>query len=319
MGMGKDFFHEFPLVRSMFQEAEDLLSLPLRKVMFDGDEETLRQTRYAQPALFLMGACVVRVMEDILECHVKDYFSYAAGHSLGEYTALYAVRALGFAQGIKMIAQRCAAMQKVQNGGMVAVLGLSMDQLHEAVHAVCQKGAACAVSNENSPVQTVVSGSQSGLVLLSDMAKDMGASKVVPLNVSGPFHCDLMQEAQDEYAAYLEKETLNDGICPVVTNVTGRPVWRAQDFSDHLARQITQPVRWVETQKTLEELGVVQCLEMGPGRVLAGLARKTVPDLSVSSVGTFKELRQWDQCVRPVYSDVAQSVLRPCADAITQS
>ena len=293
MGMGKDFFHEFSWVKDLFQEAEDTLSLPLRKVMFDGDEETLRQTRYAQPALFVMGACMVRAMEDVLGWSVQENFSCVAGHSLGEYTALYAAQSVQFAQAIRLIARRCEAMQQVREGGMVAVLGLSLEQVHDAVNHTREQGGICAVSNENTPLQTVVSGHQKSLVSFSDVARDMGATKVVTLNVSGPFHCDLMQPAQDAFSPFLMKEALHDPVCPVITNVTGCPASRAQVLLDSLRVQITRPVLWVKTQASLMNLGVVQCIEMGPGRVLAGLARKTMPQVCITSIGTVKELTEW--------------------------
>jgi [acyl-carrier-protein] S-malonyltransferase len=298
IGMGQDFFHEFSLVQELFQEAEDTLSLPLSKIVFDGDEDTLRQTRHAQPALFTLEACMVRVMEDTLGLNVHENFACVAGHSLGEYTALYAAKSLGFAQALRLISRRCEAMQRVKDGGMMAVLGLTLAQVHEAVSQVQKQRGICAVSNENTPVQTVVSGRMDALALFVDVAKAMGAAKVVPLNVSGPFHCHLMQPTQDAFAVFLIQESLDDPLCPVITNVTGCAQSCGKALLRDLQIQMTHPVLWVKTQDTLVHRDISQCVEMGPGRVLAGLARKTMPAVRVSSIGSVKDLTAWVSMVQ---------------------
>ena len=291
VGMGRDFFDEFSVVRDLFQEAEDALSLSLRKLMFDGDEDTLRQTRYAQPSLFLVGACIVRVMEDIFGTSIPKHFGCVAGHSLGEYTALYAARSLSFSHAIKLIKRRCEAMRQVHNGGMVAVLGLSPDQVHNVVKSIKNSGGVCEVSNENSPQQTVVSGKKGCLEKVAIRSKEAGASKVVTLNVSGPFHCSLMQPAQDAFVPFVRQEKLGAPVCPVITNVSGRPQTDPDTLVQHLETQITRPVLWVQTQQALVDLGVSQCVEIGPGRVLAGLARKTIPQVQTLSIGSVEALK----------------------------
>jgi [acyl-carrier-protein] S-malonyltransferase len=297
VGMGKDFFDTFSALRVLFEEAEDACALPLTKVMFDGDDDTLRQTQYAQPALFLMAASMVRVMEDECGIDVGCVFDCVAGHSLGEYSALYAAKALDFSSVVGLIAARCKAMQTVKNGGMVAILGLTIDEVRRAVHDVNTQGGMCAVSNENAVLQTVVSGQCDSLDHVARHALDQGAKKAVILNVSGPFHCGLMQAAQDAFMPAIKGVQWRTPVCGIVTNVTGRVQTSPDSIRQHLGQQMTCPVLWVDTLRTVAERGVQHCVEMGPGRVLAGLGRKTVPDIETVSVGSVDALMSWAQTI----------------------
>jgi [acyl-carrier-protein] S-malonyltransferase len=292
VGMGKDFYETFPVAKHLFQEAEDILSLPLSKIMFGDQDDVLRQTRYAQPALFVFGACMVRVMEDVFGLNIGGNFSCVAGHSLGEYTALYAARAVTFDRAMQWIKQRYEAMQQIKEGGMVAVLGLHKESIQTVLDQVRDQGAVCFMSNENSPQQTVISGLGKDLDLLTSIAQKSGASKVVKLNVSGPFHCPLMQPAQDIFEPYLAEQRLSCPVCPVISNATGAMHEDPVKLHSNLRVQMIRPVLWVQTQVALDAAGVSHLYEMGPGRVLSSLARKTIPHISsvaLSSVGLLEK------------------------------
>lgn len=281
-GMGRDVYEKFDAAKARFDQANDILGRDIAALCFDGPEEELKATQNTQPALFTMEAALSDVLK---ENGITP--SYTAGHSLGEYGALYAAGAVSFEDGLRLVAQRGALMAAAgekKPGAMAAVIGLDVD----AIRAVLEKvdNGIVVPANQNTPEQTVISGEVDAVNTACEMLKEAGAKRAVPLPVSGAFHSPLMQEAADEFKGVLEGVSFKEPSCPVITNVTAQPETDPRQLRDLLYRQLISPVRWVETVETLKGLEYGLCLEVGPGAVLKGLLRKFAPDVSVVSCGT---------------------------------
>jgi len=287
VGMGKDLYEHFPRAREIFDEANELLKFDLKKVCFEGPEEELKQTRITQPAIFTHSIIVTELLADQnLIPHV------AAGHSLGEYSALVAAGVLSFQDGLRVVQKRGQLMQmagSIHPGTMAAIIGLSDEQVIE----LCQEASAAGVvtaANFNSPLQVAISGSPNGVARASQLALQRGAKKVIPLVVSGAFHSPLMESVQQELKAALEQIVIHPAKIPIYANVTARPVTDAADIRALLYEQLTRPVRWVETIQNMVADGATDFYEVGPGSVLAGLVKRIQKDIRVRTKGTAAEL-----------------------------
>ena len=290
VGMGKDLIADFPSIKKRFEEADDFFAPTgkrLTEVMFEGPESVLMQTEWAQPALFTLSAALMDVLWERID---RDYVKYVAGHSLGEYSALYAAQCFSFQEGLELIQARCNAMATVGQGGMMAVLKLSFDDV-EALIAHHGNGL-IEVANDNCPGQVVISGDKNALDALIPHAQALGA-RCIPLKVSGPFHTSLMQPAALLFLPHLDRISMLPPRVPVLTNVSAHPQQDAATLKAHLGKQLTGRVRWRETLYTLQNLSVTQYLEIGAGTVLAGLLNKTFPDATISSLGTLNTLSAW--------------------------
>lgn len=290
VGMGKALINHFPILQQRFQEADTFFAptgMSLIDIMFEGPESLLMQTQWAQPALFTLSAALM----DILWQHSSSNpFHYVAGHSLGEYGALYAAKCFSFQEGLALIQARCNAMASVRDGGMVAVLKLSIEEV-EGLIAQHASGAV-EIANDNCPGQIVMSGDKETLEALIPHAQALGA-RCIPLKVSGPFHTSFMQPAASVFIPHLQGVSLSTPHVPVVTNVSAQPQRDASMLQDHLAGQLTGRVRWRETLHTLQSLGVTQYLEVGPGNVLAGLLGKTIPGAAIRNASDLDVLSVW--------------------------
>jgi [acyl-carrier-protein] S-malonyltransferase len=275
VGMGRDLSEKFPVAKQTFDEADEALEFPLSKLCFEGPEEQLKLTEFTQPAIFTVSIAAQRVLA---ERGVVP--SFVAGHSLGEYSADVAAGVLPFADAVKTVRNRGRYMQEAVpagEGAMAAVLGLTP----EAVIDLCAKAAAetrdvVSAANLNSPEQTVISGALAAVERAGALAKDAGAKKVIMLAVSAPFHCALMQPAQDRLAEDLRQLSFSAPSVPVVTNVDAALVTDAGKLHDALVRQVTGSVRWVESMRLLVEQKPTHFIEVGPGRVLSGLMRQVI-------------------------------------------
>ncbi|MGC1297420.1 MAG: ACP S-malonyltransferase [Alloacidobacterium sp.] len=273
VGMGRDLSEKFPIAKQTFAEADEALDFSLSKLCFEGPEEQLKLTEFTQPAIFTASIATQRVLA---QKGVTP--SFVAGHSLGEYSADVAAGVLPFAEAVKTVRNRGRYMQKgvpAGEGAMAAVLGLPP----EAVIDICAKaaaetGAVVSAANLNSPEQTVISGAVAGVEKAGVLAKDAGAKKVIMLAVSAPFHCALMQPAQDRLAEDLRQLSFSAPTVPIVTNVDAALVTDAEQLHDALVRQVTGAVRWVESIRLLIEQRPTHFIEVGPGRVLFGLMRQ---------------------------------------------
>lgn len=270
-GMGRELSEKFPVARAVFDEADAALGLRISKICFEGTEEELRLTENTQPAMLATSVAAWRTLES--RGVAPDY---VAGHSLGEYSALVAAGSLTFADAVRVVRKRGRYMQEAVPAGvgaMAAILGLSPGQVEE----ICEKaadGEVVSTANLNSPEQTVISGHAAAVKRAVELASQAGAKRAVILPVSAPFHCELMQPAQQRLEADLRKTTFAALRFPLVTNVGAEKVEQGEDAREALIRQVSLPVRWEDSIRALVEMGVDTFAEVGPGRVLSGLLRQ---------------------------------------------
>jgi [acyl-carrier-protein] S-malonyltransferase len=273
VGMGRDLATAFPLARQTFEEANDALGFDLADLCFNGPEEQLRLTEFTQPAIFTVSVAALRVL-----AAAGTTADYLAGHSLGEYSANTAAGAIEFSAAVRTVRRRGQLMQQAVpagEGAMAAVLGMRA----EDVAAVCQDasrevGAPVEPANLNTPEQTVISGATAAVERAVELARERGAKRAVMLQVSAPFHCSLMQPAQDALAPVLQGIAFSPAKIPVVVNVDARMVTEAAELRNALIRQVTGAVRWTESMQLLIAEGVTTFVEVGPGKVLSGLLRQ---------------------------------------------
>jgi [acyl-carrier-protein] S-malonyltransferase len=273
VGMGRDLAAAFPIARQTFEEANEALGFDLAELCFSGPEEQLRLTEFTQPAIFTVSVAALRVLA--AAGATADYF---AGHSLGEYSANVAAGTIEFAAAARTVRRRGQLMQQAVpagQGAMAAILGMPV----ESVIVVCQDasgevGAPVEPANLNTPEQTVISGAAAAVERAIALAKERGARRAVLLPVSAPFHCSLMQPAQDALAPILEDLRFLPAQVPVVVNVDAVLVTDAEALRDALVRQVTGAVRWTESMQLLIAQGVSNFVEVGPGKVLSGLLRQ---------------------------------------------
>jgi [acyl-carrier-protein] S-malonyltransferase len=290
--MGRDLFDNFPTAKAVFDEADEALGFSLSKLIFEGPEEDLRLTEHTQPAILTVSVATARVLA---EKGITPAF--AAGHSLGEYSAHVAAGTFSFADAVRTVRNRGRYMQQAVpagEGAMAAILGLPSDQINDlcakasddlthpaaenAADPIAQANSPNSVvvspANLNSPDQTVISGATAAVQHTADLCKAAGAKRTVMLNVSAPFHCALMLPAQQALMVDLESMHFQDPAIPIVCNVDARLVSRDAEARDCLVRQVTAPVRWVECIQLLIAQGTTHFIEVGPGKVLSGLLRQ---------------------------------------------
>jgi [acyl-carrier-protein] S-malonyltransferase len=273
VGMGRDFYDKFPIARQTFDEADEALGFSLSQLCFEGPDEQLRLTENTQPAIFTHSIATQRVLDQrgIVP-------AYVAGHSLGEYSANVAAGTIGFADAVRTVRERGRYMQEAVpagEGAMAAILGMGVeDVLRVCVDATAETGAVVAAANINSPSQIAVSGATVAVERAIALAKERGARKAVMLAVSAPFHCPLMQPAQDRLAVLLKALPFTSAAVPVAINVDAKLATDAETLRNALIRQVTGTVRWVESMELLIAEKPDFFLEVGPGKVLSGLLRQ---------------------------------------------
>lgn len=291
VGMGQDLADAFPAAREVFQQVDAALGVPLSQIMWEGPEELLTRTDNAQPAILTHSAAVWAVVGEKL----KSQVAAGAGHSLGEYSAWVCSGALSVADGAKLVRRRGELMNEAgtrRAGTMAAVMGLDA----EAIGAVCREassaGEVVVAANLNDPSQTVISGDPAAVARAGELLKAAGAKRVIPLKVSGAFHSPLMAPAQQGLAEALDKVMMNDPAFPVVANATAEPVARPMIAKQRLTEQLVSTVRWVECVKKLAEAARENpvFIEIGPGTVLTGLAKRIAPGATYTSLGTAAEV-----------------------------
>jgi len=273
VGMGRSLAENFPVAAATFAQADEALGFPLSRIFLDGPEDELRLTENTQPAILTVSVAACRVLAEY-----GIHPALAAGHSLGEWSAHVAAGTLSFGDAVRAVKARGRAMQlavPAGQGAMAAVLALAADLVAEACHeASAATGLVVSAANFNSPDQTVISGAAAAVEKAAELVKARGARKVVMLPVSAPFHCALMQPAQEEVARVLAKLTLSDPKIPVAANVTGEMVTTVAAASEALIEQVTGTVCWVGCVQALISAGAEIFVEVGPGKVLTGLLRQ---------------------------------------------
>jgi [acyl-carrier-protein] S-malonyltransferase len=289
-GMGKELAEKYPQVAEYFNSADERLDIALSQLIFEGPQDKLTLTENAQPALLTTSIAFLQLLE---EEGIKP--DYTAGHSLGEYSALVASGALSFEDGVYAVRKRGEYMEEAVPAGegtMAAVLGMDREKLSAITERVSAEGNHVGLANLNCPGQIVISGSFRGVELASDLAKEEGAKRVLPLQVSGPFHSSLMKPAAENFSSVLNEITINDAEVPVIANVNAKPMTDASEIKERLIEQLYSPVLWEDTVVELLDAGVDTFVEIGPGKVLSGLIKKVnrrVNTFSINDEESFRE------------------------------
>ncbi len=291
VGMLKEVSSKFPSIEQKLNQANEILGFDIKEIMFEGPAEKLKETRYTQPALFLHSACLFDLIKDKLE------YSVVAGHSVGEFAALYAAGVISFEDSLKLVALRGNLMftagEKVL-GTMFAVIGVADEKVEEICNTLTQNGNGNVVvaANFNSTGQVVVSGSAEYLRANASAFKEGGAKMVSELQVSGAFHSPLMQPAKEELEAAINKISFNNANVPVYVNISGLPVSDANELKISLIKQLTSAVRWTQTMNNMHANSINAYIEIGPSKVLQGLTKRTLSGVEISGFDTFADIEK---------------------------
>jgi len=278
-GMGKDLYEGSADARKMFEQANDILGFRITDLMFEGTDEDLRQTKVTQPAIFLHSVILAHTLGEDFQPDM------VAGHSLGEFSALVAAKALTFEDGLVLVSKRAQAMQKACEktpSTMAAIIGLDDDIVEGVLGGIYE---VVVPANYNSPGQVVISGSEQGIDIACEKLKEAGAKRAMPLKVGGAFHSPLMEPARVELAEAINQAPLDAPICPIYQNVDAKPVTDPAKIRENLVAQLTSPVRWTQIMQNMIAGGAGAFIEVGPGKVLQGLVKKVSRDVETSSAG----------------------------------
>lgn len=295
VGMGKELAENFASAREVFQEVNDALSQDLFKIMVEGPDSELTMTANTQPALMAFSMAVVRVLEKDFDIKLKNKAAFVAGHSLGEYSAACSAGVFSLSDTAKLLRIRGDAMQNAVPlgvGGMAAVLGLSYKDVGALVEACSNDKDICVAANDNSDGQVVLSGSMAAIDRAVEIASEFGARKCVKLAVSAPFHSPFMRPAADAMARVFMEVEAHDAEIPLVANVLAEPITDHKEIIKHLIEQVTGTVRWRETMAYLQEQGVTDLVELGAGKVLSGIAKRSHKEMNAFSVGSVEDIEE---------------------------
>ncbi|MBI1912800.1 MAG: ACP S-malonyltransferase [Deltaproteobacteria bacterium] len=291
VGMGKSFFESFDIARKTFEEANDALGFDIARLSFEGPQEEIDKTEITQPALLTASIAALRVLNE--KTDLKP--AYLSGHSLGEYTALVAAGSLEFRDAVKLVHLRGKFMQESVPQGvgrMCAILGLGIEDVQVICDSASIDAARVVPANINSPEQIVISGHAAAVEIAANLAKERGAKRVVPLQVSAPSHSPLMEAAAERLAEELNKITFKDFNIPVLTNVEAKPLSDASKIKGLLKDQLTSPVRWVDIIRRMKQDGVANIIEVGPGKVLTGLIKRIEKEINSFNLNEASELEK---------------------------
>ena len=276
-GMGKDLYENSSKAKELFHQANEIMGFDIMKIMFEGTDEELKQTKVTQPAIFLHSTILAACLGESFQPNM------VAGHSLGEFSSLVANKCISFEDGLKLVAQRAMAMQKaceIEPSTMAAILGLE----DAVVERICSEIDSVVVpANYNCPGQLVISGSVPAVEAACAKLSEAGAKRALVLQVGGAFHSPLMEPAREELAAAIENTNFNQPICPVYQNVTASAVSNPDEIKKNLVLQLTAPVRWTQTMQQMLADGATEVIEVGPGKVLQGLFKKVDREIATIS------------------------------------
>ena len=293
VGMGKDLAENFASAREVFQEVDNTLNQNLFALMTGGPEHELTLTANTQPALMAVSMAVVRVLEKEFGIALKDKAAFVAGHSLGEYSAACAAGVFSLADTARLLRARGDAMQKAVPfgvGGMAAVIGVSFKDINALVEACCDENALCVAANDNSDGQVVLSGHMAAIDKAVEIAPEFGAKRCINLPVSAPFHSPLMQPAAETMARVLMEVEARPAEIPLISNVLAYAVDDEKEIVQNLIKQVTGSVRWRETVLYLKEQGVTDVVELGAGKVLSGIVKRSDKEMKAVSAGSAAEI-----------------------------
>lgn len=291
VGMMSSLYENFESAKNIIDKADDILGYKLSKICFEGPIEVLKETRYTQPAIFLHSAVLFDLLKDKLQ------FDAVAGHSVGEYAALYAAGVLSFEDALKLVSKRGELMfgaGEILPGTMFAVINLDDTKLENLCQELSQAGSPNVIvpANYNSPGQIVISGSAEYLRENASKFKEAGARMVSELVVSGAFHSPLMEPAKQQLELTINTIDFSEAKVPVYSNVYAAPLTNANEIKSALIKQLTSPVKWAQSLRKMQEDGITSFMELGPGTVLQGLVKRTLSDVEISGVDKYEDLQK---------------------------
>lgn len=286
-GMGKDFFDEYEISKNIYMTADDILNKSISKICFGGSDDELKNTVNTQPCLV---ATEIAILE-ALKKEINIVPNAVAGHSLGEYSAMYCAGVLSLKDTFLTIQKRANAMSTVKSGKMAAVISDDIELINNCLEEAKTLGVV-SVANYNSLKQVVITGENAALDKAVELLQASGVKKVIPLNVSGAFHCELMKNVASDFGTVLNNIKINDAMIPVYTNVDSKPEFKAENFKLKMPKQIYSSVYWTQTVQNMIKDGIKTFVEIGPGRVLGGLIKKTDSDAVIYNVNSIETLKE---------------------------
>ena len=294
VGMGSEFYSNFDLVKKIFKEADEKLNFKISEVILNGPEDQLQLTKNTQPAILTVSYSIFKVFKDEFGLDLKT-FKYFAGHSLGEYSALVCSEALKFGDALFLLFERGKAMQNavpVGMGSMLAVLGLEISEIKFHIKNIEINNGICEIANDNANGQVIVSGEKESVKIFQNYLKDKKI-KSIPLKVSAPFHCSLMKPAAEIMREKISKINFEKPIIKIVTNVTAKAEDDPKNIKNLLVDQICSPVRWRESLINISEEDIQSYIEIGPGKALSGMVKRTIKNVNCFSINTITDIKNF--------------------------
>ena len=294
IGMGSEFYKNFDLVKKIFKQADDNLNYPISKIILEGPEDQLQLTQNTQPAILTVSYSIFSVLKNEFDINFKS-FKYFAGHSLGEYSALVCSEALNFSDALYLLHERGKAMQAavpVGEGSMIAVLGLKTEQIIEWIKSRKDKNGICEIANDNAEGQVIVSGDKDSIKLLQNTLKE-NKIKTIPLKVSAPFHCSLMRPAAESMREKIINTKFKNPLFEIINNVTAKAESNSNIIKSLLIDQIFSTVKWRESLIKMSNAGIKNFIEVGPGKALTGMVKRTVKNANCFSINSIADIRNF--------------------------
>ncbi len=292
VGMGSEFYNNFEIVKKIFKEADDQLNYKISQIILNGPEDKLKLTQNTQPAILTVSYAIFSVLKKEFNFNFKST-KYFAGHSLGEYSALLCSGSLNFKDALFLLYERGKSMQEavpVGKGSMIAVLGSTVDEIKNFLEEAKKKGV-CEIANDNAEGQTIVSGNIESIELFKNILKD-NKKKFIPLNVSAPFHCSLMRPAAEKMKEKINSINFKKPVYDIVCNVTSKPENNPENIKSLLIEQIYSTVRWRESLITMSKEKTNNFIEIGPGKVLSGMVKRTLKDIKCFSINSIDDMKK---------------------------
>ncbi|MDC1124415.1 ACP S-malonyltransferase [Pelagibacteraceae bacterium] len=293
VGMGSEFYENFDIVKTIFKEADEKLNYNISKIILEGPENELQLTQNTQPAILTVSYSIFKVLKEEFGFEFKN-FTYFAGHSLGEYSALVCAKSLSFNDAVYLLNERGKAMQEavpVGKGSMLAVLGIKAEELNNMIKNINLKEGICEIANDNANGQIIISGDKDSVQSFQNLLKEKKI-KTIPLKVSAPFHCSLMKPAAEIMKNKINKVKFNDPIFEIINNVTARVEKNSNTIKDLLINQIYSTVRWRESLINMEYAGVKNFIEIGPGKALIGMVKRTITNSNCFSINSIADIKK---------------------------
>ena len=292
VGMGSEFHTNFELVKKIFKEADEKLNYPISKLILEGPENDLQLTKNTQPAILTVSYSIFKVLKDEFNFDFSS-FKYFAGHSLGEYSALVCADSLSFNDALYLLYERGKAMQEavpVGRGKMIAILGIKTEEIIDILKSTVGEKGVCEIANDNAEGQVIVSGNKERVESLQSILKDRKI-KSIPLKVSAPFHCSLMKPAENSMKEKIAKTKFTNPIFKIINNVTATPENNSEKIKELLVKQISSTVKWRDSIINMSTSGVKNFIEVGPGKVLSGMIKRTIKEANCFSINSITDIK----------------------------